>query len=94
MTIWLNGMSMDDRKVFVDELFSVFEASGCETLSAMTKVGVMGTRKMIIRMRQIRNDSGEKVRALVKMFFVNFNAMKDSGNMLGLVANITHNDNR
>jgi hypothetical protein len=45
-------------------------------------------------MRQIRNDSGEKVRALVKMFFVNFNAMNDSGNMLGLVANITRNDNK
>jgi hypothetical protein len=79
MTIWLNGMSMDDRKVFVDELFSVFEASGCETLSAMTKVGVRGTRSMIVRMRQIRNDSGEKVRALVKMFFVNFNEMKEPG---------------
>ncbi|MBO4426553.1 MAG: DUF2974 domain-containing protein [Clostridiales bacterium] len=79
MTIWLNSMSYDDRKVFVDELFSVFEASGCETLSAMTKVGVRGTRAMIVRMRQIRNDSGEKVRALVKMFFVNFNAMKGPG---------------
>lgn len=84
MTIWLNAMSMEDRKVFVDELFSVFEASGCETLSAMTKVGVLGTRKMIVRMRQIRSDSGEKVRALVKMFFVNFNAMKEPGIKLTL----------
>ncbi len=88
MTIWLNEMSFDDRKVFVDELFSVFEASGCETLSAMTKVGMRGTRNMIVRMREIRNDSGEKVRALVKMFFVNFNALNDGGNMLGLVAGI------
>jgi hypothetical protein len=30
-------------------------------------------------MREIRNDSGEKVRALVKMFFVNFNEMKEPG---------------
>ena len=95
MTIWLNGMSYDDRKVFVDELFSVFEASGCETLSAMTKVGVMGTRKMIVRMRQIRNDSGEKVRALVKMFFVNFNAMKEPGIKLSLGPGILNkNENK
>ena len=75
MTGWLNEMTFEDRKVFVDELFSVFEASGCDCLSDLTKVGVKGTRAMIDRMRQIRNDSGAKVRALVKMFFVNFNAL-------------------
>ena len=75
MTGWLNEMTFEDRKIFVDELFSVFEASGCDCLSDLTKVGVKGTRAMIDRMRQIRNDSGAKVRALVKMFFVNFNAL-------------------
>lgn len=97
MQVWLDEMSFEDRKVFVDELFSVFEASGCDTLSAMTKVGVKGSKAMIERMRQIRNDSGAKVRTLVKMFFVNFNAIKgnvvkgrleDNSKVLGLVANI------
>ena len=78
MTKWLSEMTFEDRKVFVDELFSVFEASGCEYLSMMTKVGVKGTRAMIERMKQIRNDSGAKVRTLVKMFFININVLKDN----------------
>ena len=78
MTGWLNDMTFEDRKQFVDELFSVFEASGCEYLSTMTKVGVKGTRAMIERMHRIRNDSGAKVRTLVKMFFVNLNVLRDS----------------
>lgn len=78
MTAWLDEMSFEERKTFVDELFSVFEASGCENLSMMTKVGVRGTRAMIGRMREIRNDSGVKIRTLMKMFFVNFNVLRDS----------------
>ena len=78
MSIWLNDMSFEDRKIFVDELFSVFEASGCEYLSSMSKVGIKGTRAMIERMGQIRNESGAMVRTLVKMFLVNFNALKDN----------------
>ncbi|MDO4421505.1 MAG: DUF2974 domain-containing protein [Eubacteriales bacterium] len=78
MTKWLDEMSFEERKVFVDELFSVFEASGCENLSMLTKVGVKGTRAMIGRMKEIKNDSGEKVRTLMKMFFVNINILKDS----------------
>ncbi len=78
MTTWLGEMTFEDRKVFVDELFSVFEASGCETLSMLTKVGVKGTKAMINRMREIRNDSGAKVKTLMKMFFVNFNVLRES----------------
>lgn len=98
MTTWLGEMSFEQRKVFVDELFSVFEASGCENLSMLTKVGVKGTRAMIGRMHEIRNDSGAKVRTLMKLFFVNINVLKDSvvkekmeesPIKLGLAANIS-----
>ena len=33
---------------------------------------------MIDRMTKIKNGSGEMVRTLVKMFFINFNALKDN----------------
>ena len=78
MSGWLAEMTFEDRKIFVDELFSVFEASGCENLSMLTQVGVKGTKAMIVRMREIRNDSGAKVRTLVKLFFVNINILRDS----------------
>ncbi len=78
MTRWIDEMSFEQRKVFVDELFSVFEASGCTNLSMLTRVGVRGTKAMLERMKQIRGDSGEKVRELVKMFFINLNVLKDN----------------
>ena len=101
MSGWLGDMSFEDRKVFVDELFSVFEASGCENLSMLTQVGVKGTKAMITRMREIRSDSGAKVRTLVKLFFVNFNILKDNvvkerieegKSKLALVSNIRKQD--
>lgn len=79
MTGWLDNMSFEERKVFVDELFSVFEASGCIYLSQLTKVGIKGTRAMIVRLGQIKNDTGAKVKALVKMFFINLNVLKGGG---------------
>lgn len=77
MTSWIEEMSLEERKVFVDELFSVFEASGCDTLSAMTKIRVKEMRAIVKRMRLIKNDSGEKVRTLVKIFFMNLNALNE-----------------
>ena len=76
MTDWLDNMSFEERKVFVDELFSVFEASGCIYLSQLTKVGIKGIRAMIVRLGQIKDDTGAKVKALVKMFFINLNVLK------------------
>ena len=74
LTSWLDEMSPIQRKVFVDDLFSVFEASGAETMSSMTKVGIRGTKAMITRLREI-NDSGGKVKTLVKLFFVNLDVI-------------------
>ena len=81
-------MSFAERKVFVDELFSVFEASGCEYLSQMTKVGIKGIRAMIVRLGQIKNDTGAKVKALVKMFFINLNVLKAGGDNDKLISGL------
>ena len=76
LTSWLDEMSPIQRKVFVDDLFSVFEASGAETMSSMTKVGIRGTKAMITRLREI-NDSGGKIKTLVKLFFVNLDVVRE-----------------
>ena len=76
LSSWLDEMSFLQRKVFVDDLFSVFEASGADTMSSMTKVGIKGTRAMITRMKEI-NDSSGRVRTLVKLFFVNLDVVKE-----------------
>ena len=77
MTGWIKEMSFDERKVFIDDLFSVFEASGCEYLSAMTKIGIKERRAMIEQMHRIKNESSSKVRTLVILFFVNFDILKE-----------------
>lgn len=76
LSSWLDEMSYLQRKVFVDDLFSVFEASGADTMSSMTKVGIKGTRAMITRMKEI-NDSSGRIRILVKLFFVNLDVVKE-----------------
>jgi hypothetical protein len=76
LSSWLDEMSFLQRKVFVDDLFSVFEASGADTMSSMTKVGIKGTRAMITRMKEI-NDSSGRIRILVKLFFVNLDVVKE-----------------
>ena len=76
LSSWLDEMSFLQRKVFVDDLFSVFEASGADTMSSMTKVGIKGTRAMITRMKEI-NDSSGRIRILVKLFFINLDVVKE-----------------
>ena len=76
LSSWLDDMSFLQRKVFVDDLFSVFEASGADTMSSMTKVGIKGTRAMITRMKEI-NDSSGRIRILVKLFFINLDVVKE-----------------
>ena len=98
LSSWLDEMSNIQRKVFVDDLFSVFEASGCITMSAMTRVGIRGTKAMITRMREI-NDSGNRVRTLVKLFFVNLDVVKEGKEALAdkkdaLVDKIKKNGNK
>lgn len=98
LTSWLDEMSFIQRKVFVDDLFSVFEASGAETMSSMTKIGIRGTKAMITRMREI-NDSGDKVRTLVKLFFINLDVVKEGKEALAdkkdaLVDKIKKNGNK
>ncbi|MBR4404618.1 MAG: DUF2974 domain-containing protein [Clostridiales bacterium] len=98
LSSWLDDMSNIQRKVFVDDLFSVFEASGCITMSAMTRVGIRGTKAMITRMREI-NDSGNRVRTLVKLFFVNLDVVKEGKEALAdkkdaLVDKIKKNGNK
>ena len=67
-------------------------------MSAMTKIGIRGTKAMITRMRQI-NDSGDKVRTLVKLFFVNLDVVKEGKEALAdkkdaLVDKIKKKDNK
>lgn len=94
---WLDEMDFEARKVFVDDLFSVFEASGCENVSLMGTIGVKGTKAMLEQMRKISKESSAKVKILIRIFIANFNKMsgnvakekfEENNKRLGLVAEI------
>lgn len=75
---WLEEMDFDARKSFVDDLFSVFEASGCGNVSLMPQVGIRGTRAMLEQMSRISKASSEKVKILIKILIVNINKLSGS----------------
>ncbi|MCR5341489.1 MAG: hypothetical protein K6E60_09095, partial [Saccharofermentans sp.] len=83
MTGWLEQMSFEERKFFIDDLFAVFEASGCDYLSLLPKVGLRGKKAMLDRLNLMSADSSEKVKMLVKLFFENWNGMRPAKELFG-----------
>ncbi|MCQ2502515.1 MAG: DUF2974 domain-containing protein [Saccharofermentans sp.] len=94
---WLDEMDFAARKTFVDDLFAVLEASGCENVSMIFKIGIKGTKAMLEQTTKISSSSSGKIRTLIKMFVVNVNKLsnnvakgrlEDNNKVLGLVAEI------
>lgn len=83
MTGWLEQMSFEERKFFIDDLFAVFAASGCDYLSLLPKVGLRGKKAMLDRLNLMSADSSEKVKMLVKLFFENWNGMRPAKELFG-----------
>ncbi|MCR4689068.1 MAG: DUF2974 domain-containing protein [Saccharofermentans sp.] len=80
MTGWLEGMDNTERRLFVDDLFAVFEASGCRFLSQLGKISIKGKRDMIERISLMSVESQNKMRALSRIFFINWGDMIQSKN--------------
>lgn len=75
LTSWINNLDMDKRKTFVDELFSIFEASGEEHFTQIPNCGIKSMGKMIEALNNQSNESSEIKKQLVKIFFSNWNEM-------------------
>ncbi len=75
MTGWIDGMELADRKFFIDDLFAIFEASGCIYLSLLSKTGIKGARLMLSRMNQMSAESSNKIKTLGRMFIANWGEM-------------------
>lgn len=80
---WLEKMSFEERKFFIDDLFAVFAASGCDYLSLLSKVGLRGKKAMLDRLNLMSADSSEKVKMLVRMFFENWNGLHPAKEFFG-----------
>lgn len=69
VTDWLNNFEEDKRVDFVNDLFSVLEASGAETLSDISDGGIKAIQKMTKRLNSLSPDTKEKIGDIMKCLF-------------------------
>jgi len=88
LTGWINNLEMDKRKPFIDELFSVLEASGEENLSQIPNCGIKAFGKMIETLNNTSSESSEIQKQLLRIFFANWNDMTQEATKNSKLANL------
>lgn len=67
MDTWLLQIDDEQRNLFIDDLFSVLEAPGVETLSELQAGGLHSIRKMWQRLDKLNPQTREKVDELIRI---------------------------
>ena len=62
---WLKELSFEDRKKFVETIFSIFEGAGVEYFDDITSEGFSAMKSIFLKMRNL----DEKTSSMVKSFF-------------------------
>lgn len=62
---WIDELPLDERKPFIDDLFSILEASGETTLSGMQTMGIAGVNACLKKMRELSPATREIVSNLL-----------------------------
>ena len=62
---WLSELSFDDRKKFVETIFSIFEGAGVVYFDDITSEGFSAMKSIFLNMRNL----DEKTSSMVKSFF-------------------------
>ena len=65
-------MKQDEKKQFIDDLFSVLEASGETNVSQISTVSLVEVKAMLDRMHALRRDSQAVIRKLLRLFIDNW----------------------
>ncbi|MCR5716670.1 MAG: DUF2974 domain-containing protein [Lachnospiraceae bacterium] len=78
LTAWLTDVDMADRKPYIDDLFSVLEASGAETLTDLQKGGVKAITQMLQQMARLNSSTARTTRKLLSLLFENWLNASDS----------------
>lgn len=65
---WLEQMSLSERQVFIDDLFSVLDASGAATISEFQIQGIRNMPAMIKQLNALHPETKEKIDLLFKLF--------------------------
>ncbi len=84
LTTWISQIPMDERKPFIDDLFSVLEASGAETLTDLQNGGVKLVPAMITQLRRLNPNTARTTWKLLSLLFENW---LNAGELLNLPFN-------
>lgn len=74
---WLKDLSFEDRKKFVEAVFSVFESAGVEHFDDMTSEGFLKMRSAFYKMRNLDPQTYEMMRSFFRtLMFASMNEVK------------------
>jgi len=63
---WLNELSFEDRKKFVETIFAIFEGAGVEYFDDITSEGFSVMKSIFLKMRQLDDETANMVRSFFK----------------------------
>lgn len=67
MKTWLEHMSLSERQIFIDDLFSVLDASGAATISEFQTQAIRNMPAMIKQLNALHPETKEKIDLLFKL---------------------------
>lgn len=70
MKTWLEQMSLSERQVFIDDLFSVLDASGAATISEFQAQGIRNMTAMIKQLNALHPETKEKIDLLFRLLVI------------------------
>ena len=67
MKTWLEQMSLSERQIFIDDMFSVLDASGAATISELQSQGLRSMPAMLKQLNSLHPETKEKTDLLLKL---------------------------
>lgn len=72
MPVWLAQMDKKDREQFIEDLFSVLEASGYKTIPELEEHAMKAIPPMLKQLRELRPETRNKIESLIKILISQF----------------------
>ena len=67
MKTWLEQMNLSERQLFIDDMFSVLDASGAVTVSELQTQGLRGMAPMLRQLNDLHPETKEKIDLLLRL---------------------------
>lgn len=69
MKSWLSEMNAKEKEEFINDLFSVLEACGAETITGLSECGIKGIHLMAKKIESVNPNTRSKIESLLKIIW-------------------------